>query len=426
MLLSLTGSVVAQPVLTLNDAVRTALKNNYDIQISSNNLEIDRHNVTLGNAGILPAASAEFNSANSIRNSRQTEAGGVVTERTGTRNSSIDYGVRLDWTIFDGWGMFARLDYWKTVEKLGEAELKQMILATTGDLVSIYYELAQQQQQLKALDTAIFISTQRLNTASVRFTIGKASKLEVLNAQVDLNTDTTSLLRQQELYYNTRVRLNEILAVEPGTPFRVEDTLAIDMNLSLQQLTDLAEKQNPVLMGALITKRISELELRQLKAARFPVIAVNTGYNFNSSRSALDYATSSNGRGLTYGLTARVNLFNGFRSNKDIKNAGIVVENSQLEIEKLKKQIRSQLESTFQTYVTNFRLTDMEEKNVEIARQNLEISLDKYNIGTITAIEFRNAQLNYVNAKLRYSNALYQAKLSEISLKEISGNLDIN
>ncbi|MEP7128688.1 MAG: TolC family protein [Chitinophagales bacterium] len=425
MLLLLCFSSKSQQLLTLEDAVKIALQNNYDIRLSSNNLEIDEKNVSAGNAGMLPNINAGLTNVNSIQNSSQTQSDGNVIERNGAKNFNLNYGVELDWTIFDGFKMFAKLDQLKEIQKLGEAELKITVLNKVSDVMTTYYDLVQQQQQLRAFDTTLYISQMRYNLALNRFTIGKASKLEVLNASVDKNSDTTNLLRQMDMFSNTKKMLNELLARDPDTPFTIMDTITVDRTLKLEELNILALQQNPALQAALINKRIAELDLRQLKGERYPIIGVNTGYNFNRSETPLGFATKSSAQGFTYGVTASVNLFNGFLQNRNEKIAGIVIDNADLQLQQLNQSIRTQLSAAYQTYLTNLSLIDLEEKNQAIARQNLELTIDKFRLGSIAAIEFRDAQLNFVIARVRYSNAQYQAKLSEISLKEIAGNLVI-
>ena len=413
----------AQEVLSLEDAVKIALENNYDIKISKNNLRIGEANVNLGYAGVLPRVSANIVDSNGIQNASQTRSDGTITSRDNARNNSLNYGVGLDWTVFDGFRMFARYDELKELRKLGEAQLKLTIITKISDVNNTYYNLVQQQQQLSALDSTIVISQQRLELAQNRFSIGKASKLEVLNAQVDLNTDTTTMLQQQDLYARTKVTLNQILARDPKTEFKVIDTIAVDNNLQLATLSDLAAKQNPELQSQIINKRVSELQLKEVEAARFPTISVNTGYNFANTQSSIGLTTQTSAQGLTYGFGASLNLFDGFSQRRSERVAKIGIENSQIAIEQESLSLNSQLTSAYQTYLTNIKLIDLENKNEEIARQNLDITLEKFRIGTITTFEFRTAQLNYVNAKVRNSEAQYQGKLSEIALKELAGNL---
>jgi len=417
------SAIHAQELLTVEAAVKIALENNFQIRIASNELEIDKSGVNIGNAGMLPTVGATLNNNNSIQNSSQTRADGNLIELDKAKNNSLNYGVVMDWTLFDGFRMFARFDQLKELEKLGEAQLKQAILTRVSDVMIVYYDLVQQQQQLTALDSTLVISEQRLNLANNRFTIGKSSKLEVLNAKVDLNTDLTTSLRQKELFANTKIRLNEILARDTKADFKVIEEITLGEPLFLPELESLAQKQNPILQAQIINKNIAQLQLKQVRAGRYPTIVASTGYVFSESESSLGFTTSTNSRGWNYGFSARLNIFDGFTQNQNEKIAKIQIENTDLEIELQKQTLQSQLGTTYQTYLTNISLIELEKSNEAIAKENLNITMEKFRIGTIPTIEFRTAQLNYINAIVRYSNAKFQAKLSEISLKEFAGNL---
>lgn len=413
----------AQEVLTIKDAVAIALENNFEIKIASNNLNIDKVNMSEGNAGMLPTITGSVVDNNRVQNSSQTLQTGQVNSLKNAKNNSLNYGVSLDWTIFDGLRMFARYDQLKELQKLGETRLKQTILLKIAEVNATYFDLVQQQQQLIAIDSTILISSQRLQLAENRFKIGKASKLEVLNAQVDLNTDKVTLLRQKELYANTKIKLNQILARDVKKEFTVLNDIKVDNSLVLPQLIELAKQQNPQLQTQIIAKNVSELQLKQVKAARYPVVSLNTGYNFQNTESSLGFTRESSARGFNYGFSATLNIFDGFAQNRNEKIAKFELENTKLAIEQQSQVLESQLSTFYQTYLTNLELINLEQNNEAIAKQNLAITIDKLKIGTITTIEFRAAQLNYVNARVRNSNAQYQAKLSEIALKELAGNI---
>jgi outer membrane protein TolC len=423
--LVLLGSVLgnAQEVLTIKDAVAIALENNFEIKIASNNLNIDKVNMSEGNAGMLPTITGSVVDNNRVQNSSQTLQTGQVNSLKNAKNNSLNYGVSLDWTIFDGLRMFARYDQLKELQKLGETRLKQTILLKIAEVNATYFDLVQQQQQLIAIDSTLLISSQRLQLAENRFKIGKASKLEVLNAQVDLNTDKVTLLRQKELYANTKIKLNQILARDVKKEFTVLNDIKVDNSLVLPQLIELAKQQNPQLQTQIIAKNVSELQLKQVKAARYPVVSLNTGYNFQNTESSLGFTRESSARGFNYGFSATLNIFDGFAQNRNEKIAKFELENTKLAIEQQSQVLESQLSTFYQTYLTNLELINLEQNNEAIAKQNLAITIDKLKIGTITTIEFRAAQLNYVNARVRNSNAQYQAKLSEIALKELAGNI---
>lgn len=413
----------AQQVLSLEDAVKIALENNYEIKIAKNDLKISQTNVAAGNAGMLPKATASVSQNNNLQNLSQTRSDGSTTSLDNAKSNSLNYGVGLDWTIFDGFKMFAKKEQLQELQKLGETQLRLTIITKISDVQAAYYNLVQQQQQLSALDTTIVISNQRVNLAKNRFTIGKASKLEVLNAQVDINTDKVALLRQQELYKNSKIILNQLLARDTQTDFKVVSDFTMESKLEYAELKTLAEMQNPQIQALIISKKVAELELKQVKSGRYPTVALSTGYNFAENESSLGFTTQSSARGLNYGFSASLNLFDGFAQKRNEKIAAIQIENSTIQIEQQNLALNSQLATSYQTYLTNLELIDLEETNEAIAKQNLEITLDKFHIGTITTLEFRTAQLNYVNAKVRYSDAQFQAKLSEIALKELAGTI---
>lgn len=414
----------AQEMLSLEDAVKIALENNYEIKIAKNDLKISQTNVSAGNAGMLPTAAATISQNNNLQNLSQTRSDGTTTSLDNGKSNSLNYGVGLGWTIFDGFKMFAKKEQLEQLEKLGETQLKLTIITKISDVQAAYFDLVQQQQQLSALDTTIVISNQRVSLAKNRFTIGKASKLEVLNAQVDINTDKVALLRQQELYQNSKIALNQILARDTQIDFRVDDHFEIENRLDFAELKALAEKQNPQIESLIIARKVAELELKQIKGGRYPTIAVNTGYNFARNVSSLGFTTQSSARGLNYGFSASLNLFDGFAQRRNEKIAGLQIDNANLQIDQQSLALESQLATAYQTYLTNLELIVLEETNEGIAKQNLDITLDKFRIGTITTIEFRTAQLNYVIAKVRYNDAQFQAKLSEIALKELAGTIN--
>ena len=415
--------VMAQEVLTVDQAVQIALKNNYDIKIAANELSVDKENNSIGNAGMLPEVNASLIKNNSIQNSKQTQSNGEVRELDNAKNNRLEYGVNLGWTVFDGFKMFARYDQLQELEKQGDVQLKLMVLTRVSDVMTTYYDLVQQQQLIKALDTTIVISNQRLKTAENRFTIGKAAKLEVLNAQVDLNTDTSVLLKQKELFGITKIRMNELLARDLIADFQVVEEVSVDDKLLLTELQSLTEKQNSQLQLALINKRVAELDLKQTKGNRYPTVRLNTGYTFVETENSLGFTSATSSKGLNYGLTATMPIFNGFSQNRNEKIAKLQVVNSTLVAEQQKQSVYAQLASAYQTYLTNVELAKLEESNEAIAKKNLEITLDKFRIGTISTIEFRNAQENYVNAIARNSSAKFQAKIAEIVLQQIAGNI---
>jgi outer membrane protein TolC len=420
----LTKSAYSQDRLSLQQAVEIALQNNFDIKLSANDVDIAKTNVSRGLSAMMPTVTGNFSRNNGIQNLEQTR--GTTTEKKNwAKNSNMAYGPVLNWQVFDGFGMFARYDQLKEFQKLGETTLQLTIQNTLTNVITNYYDLVQQQQQIRALQTALEISRLRLRNSRSRYEIGKAAKLEVLAATVDLNTDTTNLLRQRDTYRNTKIRLNELLSRGIATEFTVADTIIIQNNLKLPELQNTASTQNPTIQSAIINQRIANLNLKQIRSDRYPTISLNSGYNFNKSTSELGFANRSQSNGLNYGVSASVNIFSGFLQKKNERVASIQLMNSGLQLERTNLNIISQIASFFQTYTTNLELVNLEEQNLNVAKQNLDITLEKFRLGSVAPLEFREAQRNYIDASARYATAQFEAKLAEISLKQLTGSIKL-
>ncbi len=420
-----TDDAWAQEKLSLEDAIQTALKNNYDILLSSNQVKVSKNNVSLANAGMLPTLNANFSNNRSIQDSKQTLANGTQQERDGAKNTNTVYGFSLNWRIFDGMSMFANYERLQKLNKSDELSFRMTVENTIANVINTYFDLVKQSQQINTLKTAVEISQLRLNNSNNRYKIGKASKLEVLAAKVDLNTDTTNLLRQLDNYKRTQIQLNELLGREIHISFTTESEINITDNLNFSELKNLAESKNPALLQASIDQQLARLNQKQVRASRLPLINFNTGYNFNNSTSALGFAREASGQGINMGITATIPIFNGFLQNRNEKNASIVIDNAALQYKQTQQRMNAQLEMAYQTYLTNLALVKMEKENQEIAKQNLEISIEKLRLGSLSTVEFREAQLNYLNAFTRYTDAQFQAKQAEIGLKQVAGILSL-
>jgi outer membrane protein len=418
--------VKAQEKLSLKQAITIALENNYNIKLSNNQSEIIKNDVTYGNAGILPIVTGNLTDNNRVETSEVDLASGQTRNASNAKTTNINYGVGLNWRIFDGFQMFANYERLQELQKLGDLNAKLTVQTTIADVIEAYYDLVTQQKQLEATQTALEVSRIRIKNADSRYKIGKGSKLELLAAKVDLNADTTQLLRQEDLIRSGKIRLNQLLARDLRSAFNLEEDLNIDKGLVYDRLKALSDTQNPNLQTAIVNQKISALNLKQIKGARYPVIALTSGYNFaNSTSPPTGFALRSNSRGLNYGFTASVNIFNGFQQNRLEKNAKLEIEASKYNLDFTKQTIDAQLLTAYQNYQTNLQLIFLEESNVAVAKENLDITLEKYRLGSIVPLELREAQRNFIDANARYANALFQTKLAEIALKEITGTINI-
>jgi outer membrane protein TolC len=412
-------------MLTLKEAVEIALKNNYNIKLAQNNNTIAKNNVTPGNAGLLPQVSGNLTTNDSRQTVTQTRSDGTVNNLNGIRNSNVNYGPSLNWTIFDGFAMFANYDQLKELNKLSDVRMRDTIQSTVASVITTYYDLINQNEQIRAQKGAIEISRTQYRIANDKFTVGRASRLDVLNAQVNLNTDTATLLAQLQQFKANKIRMNQLLIRDLQTDFSVADTIVVDEKLVLADIINNAHTQNPAILSAEINKRLADINLRQVKATRYPTLSVGTGYTWSNSKTPAGFTRTQDTHGFNYGLTASINIFDGFNQTRKERNAKIQIDNAAMGAKQARLDIEAQINNLFVSYLSGLDLVKLGQANVAIAKRNLEISLDKYKLGNITPLEIREAQRNYLDAQSKFFEAQYQSKQAEIMLKQITGSINI-
>jgi outer membrane protein TolC len=413
----------SQELLTLEDAINLALKNNYDIKISKNTLEIALNNYSLGNAGFLPTIDLNFGFSKSSNNTRQEYFDGRAINRTGAASNSLNLGATLNWTIFDGFSNY--ITYRKLAETQDIAETSST--ATSEEIIAsvvlAYYDILRQKEILKTLKESISISEQRVKIAEEKYKVGTASKTELLQAKVDLNSDMNTLLKQEIELKNAKVNLNLLLGRNPNVDFDITDTIKIQ-NLSLEDLLLKANENNRSILIARKNKNLARLNLSSIRAKLFPRVNFFVGYNFIRSQSQAGFIAMNQNLGLNYGISLSFNLFNGFNTVREHENARVELLSSEVKYEQVKSTVEAQILKLYETYTTSLKLIELEKENLEIARENVEIAMERYRLGILTPLELREAQKAYIDAESRLISALYQAKVAETNLLKLTGQLN--
>lgn len=414
---------IAQEKLSLRNAIETALKNNFSINIAANQLEIADNNLTIGNAGFLPNLDADASYTQSITNSRQKFFDGRTVERDGAKSSNINAAIMLRWTIFDGLKMFASLDRLKELRKSGEDNFKLVIEKNINEISSTYFDVVRQERVLGVIRKNIQLSEERVDIAQSKLEVGSGSKFELLQAQVDLNEDKAALLREDLNLSDKKVKLNRLLGRDVNFEFEPVDSIIIADVLSFEDLKNQVYENNADIIIAGRNKNIAEIDLRNFYGDWLPRISVEVGYNFLRSTSEAGFIESNRNHGLNYGLRASFNLFNGLNTRRQIENAKINIEINKLYYEQTVRLVEEDLLNAYKKYENNLQRIKLEEENFKAAEENVDIAVERLKLGTITPLEFRETQRRLLDAQSRLVAAKFDAKSAEVELLMLSGNL---
>ena len=413
----------AQEVLTLQQAIEIALKNNYDITIARNEALITDNNATLGNAGALPRFDFILNQNNSILDSKQNYSNGTEVNKTGAKGHNLNAVVQLTWTLFDGFTMFASYNKLQELSALGNLNAKAVIESSVNDVINNYYEVLRMKALIRVTQNALDVSQVKLRIAKTKFEIGSTSKSEYLQAEIDRNADSSSLLQQQQILDNSKVRLNELLARDADTAFDIDTVFSIDLAINYDDLKTKAINENTSLLIADKNVNISKYYLKELKGDRYPRIGVTGSYDYNKSNTEASFILDNRTQGFNYGFNISYNLFNGFNLNREIKNARIINDNAMVNYTAAKADLLSQLKIGYRIYANNVQLMNLEQNNSMLANENLSLAMERFRAGTIDELRLKDAQQSNVEAQNRLVNSKFVAKLSEVYLKRISGQL---
>ncbi len=417
-------TVNAQSELTLKEAISIGLENNYSIRIAKNTEEIAKLNATPGAAGFLPIVGINANKSFSIDDVEQQFINDAAPRRIdNAKTNNLSINPSLQWTIFDGLGMFVALERLNELEAEGLENTKIAVENTMASISNSFYLIALEEARLKVLKTTMEISKERLTISKDKYELGKASKLEYLAAQVDYNADSTALINQDVVIFISKANLNELLGRDASIDFSVAFEINVTEDLKLEELVNTLNLKNPQLLAAQRRKNVSYLQVKEIQAERMPVLTLNGGYNYSVRNSDAGFLISNRGSGFTYGASAFLNVFNGNSVNRRTQIARVQSLNAELEVDQLRLQLESDIKRAFTTHQKNIILMNLEYANQEIAKENAEIALERYRLGVSNSLELREAQVNSVDAETRALVAAFNAKASEIELLRLSGEI---
>ena len=412
------NGLFAQP-LTLDDCIRLALRNNFEMQISKNNREIAENNATRANASLVPTIDATANYRGSYTEFFNS------SDRQSALANPYDAGVYMSYSIFDGFGNQNTFRKLKMQRKMADLEFRMTVENLIAELSAEYYTLLQERRKLSNYHFGVQLSQERLRIVEARFNIGSASRLDTEQARVDLNADNSRLVQQYEVIIRAQTNINRLISPQNWFDDLETATTEIHINSSLKKDSLLYQMLdwNTALLLARRNINISEYDKKIINSRLYPYFRLNSGVVYGGQFGAqFDNRPTGQSLGLSYGLTLGVNLF-GRNNRRNSANAGIALRNAQLQAENVEQMLRAEFEVIFASYANKLKLLQMELDNLESAQLNYDIAFERYKLGELSGIVLREAQKSLLDATDRMLNIEYEAKIAEISLMQISGNI---
>jgi outer membrane protein TolC len=414
----------SQELVKSSEAIELALEHNYGIQIATNTVEVAENNKSVLNSGYLPTLTGNAGATFNKDNISAEFTNGESATLNGAESSRYNAGINLNYTLFDGLGRYYDYKRLKEEYNLSELQARETIENTIIQLLTVYYDVAKRSENLKSLKETLDISNDRLRRSEYQFEYGQNTMLEVLNAEVDINNDSINVINAEQNLINSKRDLNFVTGNTLAQTFKVDTTVTFLLQLNKQELSEKLHENNVSLIQNEKNIAINEFLLKANKSGYLPTIGLvgSYGWNENNNNAASFVAVSTN-VGLSAGLNLSWNLFDGGTTITRVKNAQIDLENQKLLKEQLKQDVERNFNNAWDDYQNKLRIFQVREDNIRTAKNNFTRTQEKFKLGQVTSIEFRQAQLNLLSSELTRNQAKYDAKLAEVLVLQLSGEL---
>ncbi|MDR2286431.1 MAG: TolC family protein [Prevotellaceae bacterium] len=413
----------AQDTVSLGECLKIALESNYSLQIVKNENEIATNNYTKGNAGLLPVVDASAKYSGSIANSVTTDFSDNTAKINGQLSNAASAGVNASWDIFSGYKAQTRYAQLRELKEISDLNTRFEIENLIAGVTAEYYYLIQQKRHKDNLEFILSISKERVRIAGINRALGSRSKLELLQAQVDFNSDSSALVRQQQQILASEIRLKTLMGELKQTYIVSDSSINLLPELVYSSLLERTLYENTQLQIAAKQINLSEHDLKIMRANSYPYLRLTSGYNYNFNLYNKGATKRSNGNGLDYGLTAGFPIFDGGNRRREIKNAQIALKNKELAQREAQLEVAAKLQEIYSSYSNYLGLIRMERQNLKTAHENYETAAIRYRLGELAGIDMREAQNSLQDAEKRLLDVEYNAKIDEISLMMLSGNI---
>lgn len=415
---------LAQVVLSKQEAVTEVLENNFGVIIAKNNINIAANNKNILNSGFLPTVTGNAGFDYRVEDQEVTFRDGNVNNLEGAETERYNASINVNYVLFDGLGRWYDYKRLKEEYNLSELQARETIETTLLQLFTVYYEVARLTENKQVLEQTQENTKNRLKRAQYAFEYGQVNKLEVLNAEVDLVNDSITLMNGKQQLKNAKRDLTVVLNTELERTFEVDTLVNFIGGLKAEQFVQMADTNNVRLLQAQKNKTISDYTYKASKSIYLPTVGLNGSYGWNEGFfPTTSFLTSSTTLGLGAGISLTWNLFDGGRGITAVKNSKIAIDTQELFYKQIETEVKRDIKNAQENYENRLAIYTLLQKNVATAQNNYQRSQEQYKIGQITSVELRQAQLNLLNAQTNKNLAKYEAKLSELELLQLTGQL---
>lgn len=410
--------------LNLSDAIKLGLKNNFEIKIARENLNISERNNNWGTAGRYPSLNLSLNSVNTINDdpSRLMPTG----DRDKYNSYILSPSVSLNWVLFRGFAVNITKSKLNMLNKISATSKEIIIENTIQAIVLSYYKVLLEQEKLQITRKLVKLSKDRYDYILSRKNLGLSVTYEVLNAKIAYLSDKANLLKQEMNLNNAKRTLKLVLGEDIDKEISINESLkSPNNNFELNELLKKLFNNNGNLKNQYINQEILKNEIKLNKAAYYPTVSLNSGITMNSIGIKYPNIPINTSKSYDYyvNFSIGLNLFNGGNTRRAVANARISEKIGNLKLSELRFSLKNRLKGLFELYKLRKELLVISDENVKSAKLNLELSFDRFKSGAITSFNYRDIQIMYMNTAFGKLQAVYNMIDTSTELLRLTGEI---
>ncbi|MCA0231101.1 MAG: TolC family protein [Bacteroidetes bacterium] len=420
--LTISGQIAFSQNLTLNDAIGIALKNNLDIEVLKNNVQVAHINNDKSIAGALPTVTATINDNEQYTNVNQKLNTGVEIKRNGAAANQLNSNVTGSILLYNGNRVKSTKKRLEQLELQSKQLLNAQVQNTIAGVMAGYYDVIRQQAYIRTIDQSIDVAERRLELVKVQQNVGLANNADLFQSQLDLNALLQTKQSQQLIVTQAKTDLLLLLNLRPDTLIAIQDTIMVDKSLQMDDILRNANR-NADVMAADNQIKIAEWAAKEVQAQRYPSLRANMGFTYNRNQQTAGQLLLNQSSGPFLGVGLSIPIYNGGIFKRQEQIAAINTKNAGLRKEILQRTLSNNVVKAYQTYTMNLQQLEEQKKNVELSKKLLDLTLQRYQLRQATIVEVRQAQQSFENIGYAFVNYSFAAKAAEIELLRLANNL---
>lgn len=429
-------SQIAQP-LTLEDCIEMALQRSQALKLEEYQAETSISQAQSAKSIILPSVdlSLSGNYAGSFTpetvtgiDSITTSAGTVYypsTQLTGEYGDlswadrySLNFSVNQN--LYDGGRWWRTLKAADISTDLAHLSLKQSRINTIYKVKQVYYTYLGTARLLEVYQEILKSAQYQHDLARERFKVGAASINDTLRTRVGVARARLQIINGEKELAQRAKDLNLILARPYDTPIQLTETDWQDVTIpSFDQAWEMTGNNNPALKQLERSRELADFNLKIAKSDYIPNVGLSVGYA-NSANDPGDLVARDN-TSLSAGIRLNWNLFNGFRTKRNVEQKRIAIRSAEENLAYTAGQLKNNVAQTLLEMEDQQESLRISQIILDAAAQDFNLIQEQYRVGAASILDVIRITADYEDARAGVIQARYNLKLTEAGLHQLLG-----